>query len=363
MSIEYLQVRLSHLLRHCSVGSIVRGPDYLMVVKDIREWNARNGSPSGDIIPYVDQVRAALGIDQVLRTPPTAKELENGKVDGECVPALRFPSWMRCPSCGLMHHKPWKGLSPGEMPRCQNEGRSNDGEEQCKRRPELEQAPWVLAHADGHLADVPWHYLTHQNSSGSEQTQCRADWGGPYLHLINRPNSSRRLICNRCRTTNDFSGSLRIPFRNKWRQPWIDEAPEPTDIPAVVLEVNDARVHSPATRSALVIPPESRILRGTVEDKLYTSSQKRHQIESSRTDLAQRAELQKIAKEFRCSVEDIKEALGKIEEGYPYLGENVTQGILLNMEYEALLKEISDLSDDEDFVTKHLTHAWKRMTQ
>ena len=33
---EFVPVRLSHLLRHCSVGAVVRGPDSLMVVPDIR---------------------------------------------------------------------------------------------------------------------------------------------------------------------------------------------------------------------------------------------------------------------------------------------------------------------------------------
>ena len=32
MADEHVPVRLSHLLRHCSVGAIVRGPDSLMVV-------------------------------------------------------------------------------------------------------------------------------------------------------------------------------------------------------------------------------------------------------------------------------------------------------------------------------------------
>lgn len=79
---ELIPVRLSHLLRHCSVGAIVRGPDYLMTVKDIREWTDRNGKPAGKLIRYVDGVRSALGITQELREPPIAKELDTGLVDG-----------------------------------------------------------------------------------------------------------------------------------------------------------------------------------------------------------------------------------------------------------------------------------------
>ena len=45
MAEEHVPVRLSHLLRDCSVGAIVRGPDSLMVVQDIRTWD-RPGSRS-----------------------------------------------------------------------------------------------------------------------------------------------------------------------------------------------------------------------------------------------------------------------------------------------------------------------------
>lgn len=63
---DLLPVRLSHLLWHCAVGAIVRGPDYLMTVKDIREWTDKNGRVASRLIPYVDQVRSALGIEHGL---------------------------------------------------------------------------------------------------------------------------------------------------------------------------------------------------------------------------------------------------------------------------------------------------------
>jgi hypothetical protein len=365
MTENYIPIRLSHLLRHCSVGSIVRGPEYLMTVKDIRDWNSRDGGPAGKVIPYVDQVRAALGIEQELREPPTAKELDNGQVDGVCVPGVRFPTWMRCPSCGLLHSKPWKGLTPEKTPRCQNNGKGKDGKEQCKKRPELEQVSWVLAHADGHLGDVPWHYLAHQNEVDREREQCRADWEEPYLSLIDQRGASRKIRCKRCDAEGEFFDSLRFPYKFNWRQPWIPEAPETVYAEnelAVVLEINDARVHSPDTNSALVIPPESRIRKGSLVDLLYSSSQNRQQIERARTPFAKKSALNTLAGEFRCSVGDIEEALQKLEAGYPLYGESFTQGILLEKEYEALIKVIPDVADGEDFVTKHYTNAWKRIS-
>jgi len=349
-----IPVRLSHLLRHCSVGAIVRGPDYLMTVKDIREWTDRKGNPAGEPILYVNQVRAALGISQELREPPIAGEMQNGQVDGVCVPALRFPSWMRCPSCGLLHFKPWKGLALGDRPRCQ------EGDpKKCPKRPEMEQVPWILVHSAGHMADVPWYFLAHSEAITQEQKQCGSDWANPYLRLIDKGASNRRLRCERCKLETGFRDKLQIPYGNRGQQPWIKQSADATEGTALVMEINDARVHAAQTCNALVIPPESRIRKGSAVDRLYRSSQRRRQIEQARTPLARKTMLRQVASALRCHVADIERALIEIANGYPNYGENLTQGLLLESEYQAFLEEIPDMADDEDFVTWHHTGAWK----
>ena len=55
MTEEYVPVRLSHLLRDCSVGAVVRGPDSLMVVQDIRTWDRPGADPLEREIRYVDR--------------------------------------------------------------------------------------------------------------------------------------------------------------------------------------------------------------------------------------------------------------------------------------------------------------------
>lgn len=361
MSNEYLPVRLSHLLLHCAVGSIVRGPEFLMTVKDIREWRAKDGSAAGRLIPYVDQVRSALGIEEELREPPIAKELDIGHIDGVCIPAVRFPKWMRCPSCGLLHYNPWKFFRTSEKYRCYNNYKNKKGKDQCKKRPELEQVPWILAHLDGHMADVPWHLLAHRDAKGKEQQKCRADWKEPYLRLIDQNTSNRLIVCNRCNARSDFIDSLRVNFGNTWRQPWIAEAPNPSDELAEVLEINDTRVHYPTTSTALVIPPESRIRKGSVVDRLYSSTQKRQLIERAKRPLALKGALRQVAQEFRCSVSDVESAQREIANGYPLYGKNITQGILLESEHQALIETIPDVADDEDFVTEHYTSTWESM--
>ena len=361
---ELIPVRLSHLLRHCSVGAIVRGPDYLMTVKDIREWTDKSGQTAGEPIRYVDGVRSALGIEQELREPPIAKALDTGRVEGECVPAQRFPSWMRCPSCDLLHYKPWRGLLADEKPRCQE---SNP--KKCKNKPQLEQAPWALIHVDGHMADVPWHFLAHREVKSPDQNQCRADWNEPYLRLIDKGASGRLLRCEHkdkfteeiCGAESDFSDGIQIPYGKTPPQPWIRGAVATIDSMAMVLEINDARVHFPQTCNALVIPPESRISKGSVVDRLHSSSPKLKKIEQAKTPLARKGALNLIASELRCSVPQIEDALKMIGKGYPLYGKSITQGILLEMEYQALCDGMPDLADDEDFVTRHHTLSWKAM--
>ena len=361
MSKSFLPVRLSHIFRHCSVGAIVRGPEYLMTVKDTREWTDQNGAPAGRLISYVEQVKAALGITQDLREPPVAKELDNGQVSGACIPAIRFPSWMICPKCGLLHYKPWRGLVETNKPRCQESNPTN-----CTGEHDLEQVPWVLIHEDGHMADVPWHYLAHMQGKSMNQKNCKADYSMravPYLRLKDKDSSARYLRCERdgCKAKGAVKDSLQIPFGETRSQPWIDGQADLSETLAVMVEINDARVHVPIARNALVIPPESRIRKGTVVARLYSNSQKRQQLASARTPLAKKGALKQIASELRCSVQDIEDALRAIDNGYPMYGQSITQGLLFESEYLALVDELPNMADDEDFVTSHQTKTWRAL--
>ena len=351
---EYLPVRLSHLLRHCSVGAVVRGPEYLLSVMDITHWTDRSGHVAAEEITYVEQVKSALGITQVLRKPPVAQERDNGEIDGVCVPAVRFPLWMSCPRCGLLHYKPWHGLAKDEAPRC-----LETDTKKCPTRPLLEQVPWVLVHEEGHLTDIPWHFLAHRESVKANQKQCGADWAQAYLRLSNNKSKKRKLRCEHCGATSVFNDRLPVSYGNNWQQPWLSLTVGELDQPASIIEINDARVHSPVTCNALVIPPESRIRKGSVVDRVYSTSQLRRRIDQARTPLAKKSIFQTIAKELRCNVDEIKDALIEIDRGYPLYGAETTPGLLLESEYQALMCELPDLSEDEDFVPEHYTDEWK----
>ena len=354
-------VRLSHLLRHCSVGAVVRGPEYLVTVKDTSFWRCGIDQE----IRHVDQVRSALGIGKALRSPPKARVEDSGEVRGQTIPAMRFPGWMRCSRCGLLYRQPWR-----QAKRSGSKSHSERAVEEavCIRKDDLagaacggklEQAPWVLAHECGYLADVPWHALAHANAGRPEQRQCLADWTSPYLRVV-AVDRGYRVECTRKRCGAYGSLPHRFPFSDRgWQQPWFSEPPRtPPDELAWVLEINDVRVHSPETSTALVIPPESRIRRGTVVDRLYGSREKQAVIRDARPGLQRTATLRRIANEFGCTQDDVERALVEIDQGYPLYGKSISRGDLLQSEYRALIEKIPDLREDEEFVTEHHTDAW-----
>ncbi|MCB1621437.1 MAG: hypothetical protein KDI44_11960 [Thiothrix sp.] len=358
MADELIPIRLSHLLGHSGVGAIVRGANGLVVVQDTRQWTDRQGLSAGKLIPYVERVRAALGIEEQLREPPVAKELANGQVDGPCVPATRFPSWMRCPSCGAMYRWPWRQDQPDHAPHCNNQD--------CKYRPKLEQVTWVLAHSNGYLADVPWHFLAHQGSRDPSQRNCKVQ---DQLRLIERGYEERILRCGACGVGARFRGDERVGFGQGRKQPWtkddlvppMEAGDEGDNEQAQVLVINDTRVYVPVAASVLVIPPESRVRKGTVVDRLYRNSGDRSRIDGARTPLARKGIIRTLATEYRCTSNDIELALADLDRGYPLYGENLTPGQLRESEFKAFLEVLPDQREDEDLVTRNRSNEWREL--
>lgn len=358
MTHDLIPIRLSHLLGHNGVGSIVRGSKGLVVVQDTRYWTDRRGAHAGNPVPYVERVRAALGIEQQLCEPPVAKELTNGHVEGVCVPATRFPSWTRCPSCGALYRWPWKREQADFAPRCD---RSD-----CTSHPALKQVTWVLAHPKGYLADVPWPVLTHKDSRAPAQRHCKVQG---QLRLVERGYEERVLQCGACRAETRFHGDERVGFGSGPMQPWTkDDQVSPGEVAeegartvAQVLLINDARVYAPIAESVLVIPPESRVRKGTVVDRLYRNSDDRARIDSARPGLGRRGAIRTTATAYRCTIDDIEDALADLDRGYPLYGESPSPGQLRESEFKAFLEVLPDRRDDEDLVTRNRSDEWRAL--
>ena len=314
MSKEAIPIRLSHLLRHCSVGSIVRGDQYLVSVNDTRYWYKREAPLA---IQYVERVKNALGISEELWPPPTSRITDEGTIEGTWIPAVRFPKWMRCPQCGLLHHIPWQDKKSETEWLCLN--RKDGG---CKGK--LEQVPWILVHQEGYLADAPWHFIAHYNHDPNG-THCNPVKVDPYLRLFEQ-NGQHRVQCGLCNSQNPLPDRLPFPL-GTWQQPWIQDEPrnQPEDL-AWLLSINDVRVHESWTSTALVIPPESRIRKGTILDRLYCNTVWLKELEGAKSGLKRRAALRRIARQCHCSEGEIEEAVREIHRGYPLYGQTTASG-------------------------------------
>jgi hypothetical protein len=355
---ELIEMRLSHLLGQSGVGAIVRCANGLVVVQDTRQWTDRQGISAGKQLPYVERVRAALGIEEQLREPPVAKKLANGQVDGTCVPATRFPSWTRCPACGTMYRLSRGNDLPDHAPRCNHQD--------CKRHPKLEQVTWVLVHPEGYLADVPWHFLAHKDAREPIQRNCKVQ---DQLRLIERGYEERVLQCAACRAERRFRGDEPVGFGRGQLQPWTRDDLVPTvevvegddKVPAQVLAINDTRVYVPIAESVLVIPPESRVRKGTVVDRLYRNSGYRSRIDRARAPLARKSVIMTLATEHRCTPDEIEAAIVDLASGYPLYGENLTPGQLRESEFKAFLEILPDQREDEDLVTRNRSDEWREL--
>jgi hypothetical protein len=356
---RFIPTRWSHLVGYSGVGALVRADNDLFVVMDIGHWVDKDGEPAGEPLCYVDLLRGTLGLEhKELRQPPLARLVEKGPVEGTCVPALRFPGWARCPSCGLLHYLPWRAREDRQ------DGATEDPRCRCESHSRLRQVDWVLAHPDGGLGEVPWHFLAHLGSRLGRD--CRENRVETYLRLRRDPSIGRWILrCDRCKASAGFNPQQPLALRSDpTRQPWQrwatgEALPSRQDFG--ILEVNDPRLYLPWVTSGLVIPPESQVPRGSVLDRLFRNRSVRTELDRCRTRLACRGALRRLSDEFGCGPGELEDALNEIERGWPLYGKIATSGQLLEKEYRALTRPIPDQLEGEDFVTDHRTDAWQAL--
>ena len=344
-----LPVRLSHLVRMCFVGSLVRGPEYSVCVQDTRSWVDDKNICTARLIPYVDQIRQSLNIAAELRSPPTASISDNGTIQGKSLPSVKFPKWTYCTASKLLVFDPWSSEAERKGKRCAC-GKGN-----------LEQVPLVVIHSNGYLSDVDWHALAHRK--GSSVGNCGRGKKIGYITYKDHPSDPNtiRLTCTECyQGTHYINVNERLNYSGTI-QPWLDErAPNETN-KAEFIQLNDARLYKPKTASALVIPPESRLKHGSVVDRLYTTQSLLNNLDEARTPLRKKAELRAIASHLRCSLEEVEQAIVEIENGYPLYGQEFSPGTIEEREYEALLAKYPDMDESEDFVVETLSKQWKNL--
>ena len=348
-----IESRWSHLIGFCGVGSLVRADDDLFAILDTRKWTKRDGSPAGNLIPYVDCLRKQLDIEEELRYPPVSK-VDSGVVIGESLWAWRFPGWMRCPRCGLLHWLPWRNQD------LEITGTTRALRCKCREpNPRLQQVGWVRVSSAGGMRDVNWHSHAHGENSPNCQLRDR-------LYLARRGSSTGwEVWCNHdgCNKRHDFRIDYPIKSKIVVHQPWNKkEKIEPPigEFETRILEVGDPRVFIPRIRSALVIPPESRVQRGSIFDRLYQNSSDLDSMKSAPNEFVRKQRIRALATKYRCTDDEVNRALQKTEEarGCP---EIETPSQLNAEEYKAFLSVIPDLMDGEDFVPQPKTDALRAL--
>lgn len=346
---KYTPVRFSHLTSYSGVGAIVRSAeDKLVVVIDIRYWTDKNGNNTATLIPYVDRIVKSLSIKKELRMPPKGQEVihkGSKEIDGNYLPAVLFPTYAKCKKCSLLHPNPWR-----------QQNKKFDERVNCQKcNGILEQVVWCCVSNEGHLDDVPWHAVCHEKS----KTKCEIDYQSNYLKFTDK-NGKEIIECTKCSSSNIYK-QQQLGFIGK-PQPWIYESVElKPDFRVDIVEVNSPTAYLPESVTALVIPPESRISKTTIVDKLYNNSTALRELNSTKTPLGKKSKLQRLATKYKSSVKDIKNAIMQIEEGYPNFDTIFTDSDLIQEEYKAFLTPLTDVKDDEDFVTEHKTQQWKSL--
>lgn len=345
---EFTPVRFSHLISYAGIGSIVRSTDdILMAVTDTRFWKDRNSQVTAPIIPFVKRVCNALNIDKELRMPPKASKNDQGIVDGDYLPAVLFPTYASCQKCKLLHPNPWG-----------NQSKEIHEKVHCEKCPgHLEQVIWCAVSSNGFLDDVPWHYICHQD----KHTTCKADYRTPYMKLTTAAGGKTQVICTTCNSSASIS-NYKGKVINK-QQPWIyEKAPLLNEDDYVeILEVNNPGVYLPERNNAIVIPPESRMSKNKVIDKLSNNSKLLRELDKIKLPALKKSKLKQVATNYRCSVEEVDIAVREIKAGYPYYDIEIPKGDLMQDEYDALLLPLKDLRDDEDFITTHQTESWSEL--
>lgn len=358
---HYSPIRLSHLVRHASPCSIIRASnDLLMALMDTRYWTKVDCTPIGNPVKRSKLVSRQIAEGKKLHFPPLSKlNSKHQPIPKEnTLPAIIFPQWSYCPSCNKMYKNPWydkKNKQYIEQPRCN-----------CKDNSILQQLPWVLVHKDGHMDEIPWHFLAHNKKTKNckDRNHLYYSENGKNIKIrCGACGSSEELSKNTLKAENRFTG-----YKSMRKQPWINEpAPEKSmETAPIAQEAGDAEIFTPKSTDALVIPPESRMIRESIVGKLQNNQQLIDEIEQLEymPPSLKKSKLNTIARQLNCSREELESAieeLNKDETLEDQLIEFSTDEQLIELEYQALLKEINDFHEDEDFVTQHYTKAWKNL--
>lgn len=383
MENQNITVRQTKTVRDCSVGAMCRTGSECFVPCDTRFWVDKDGKPVGNVIPlirtHLKNFLDSKGFPSVkLLQAPTFSTVEDRKtgktiIKGDRIPAVRFPSWMRCLKCGLLHYLPWvkyerthgKKIDSIEYLNCSSVSNINN----CKGK--LEFVTWVLISSEGYLDDIPWNFLAHR--AKNKNKDCKS---GDRLYLNRNFAGQLELRCRSCNDTpvningirdNQFFEGL-PPMR---KQPWLQEKVQIKDLsePPIAVKITDVRLHIPDVASALDIPPESRISEEDVRIKIQQLDDWNFIKPHEKIDRRRwRRLIKTTAIALDIDSDEVNKALDDIENGWLSANNNQNNHVatiekMVEAEYQALSTPYDDFKEGERFITEHQTSDWKDLIQ
>ena len=221
------------------------------VVCGLEEWD-RSFPPAGMSNPqriHEERLQKKLNI-LGFRLPPLVDEQKDNP-DNRRLVAVRFPTWLQCPSCASIKPENQWNNDPGAVYRyCGGCTATNPGGYKILVIP----VRFVLACDRGHLDDFPWDFwVNHKGECNNHKRELKLKSEGPGL-------AGLILSCPRCHARRSMDG---IFSKNTWkrlgkckgRRPWLATAPEMCEGYPVTVQRGASNLYFPVVESALSIPP------------------------------------------------------------------------------------------------------------
>jgi len=358
MKSKLTPVRLSHLCGSQGPGSIVKTVDGLsVVIKDISYWADSSQINQLEILYNVRRIKECLGVYAKLKAPPLAQEDEQGKVKGLTIPSVIFPNYAVCNACNKLHFKPWNDSNnfSGKV-YCQNQN--------CRNQYPLIQGVWCNISEYDQLSEVDWSAICHSNPKKPNQEKCKSK---------NLKLEKSKVSCLKCKADSGYINRKSSAILTD--QPWLNTLMEDTNsdkevegnspakpvVKRQLAEINNPQVYMPVLVDGLVIPPESN---NQKDDNIIVElSQKslvvKELASTKLPDLVRDMNIRKVATEFNCSIEVVKNAVEFLNKPTVTEVDSLgTEGNMLVEEYIALITP-ANFPKGADFITSHLTKYFK----
>jgi hypothetical protein len=310
-------VRRSQLITTYGVGAIVAVEDESFMVAGIDRW----GVPGVNM--HEPRLERELGIQGFVLPPASEKSQD--------IPVVRFPTWQSCPACKrLDQHRFFTSFSKNMC--------NLDDQDLVPSR-------FVVACANGHIADFPYFRWVHAGMPRGDQKEHKLsiEAGGTTASLRDV------VISCSCGVAMSMDGAFgsqalkSIGYSCTGRRPWLSaDAEDCSEVPRT-LQRGASNVWFSVVRSALSIPPWSE---GAFKHLNRHWSMLRFVPDDA---LVQTIESSGIARDSGFTVDDLVAAVRQRRKGQSDLEEGEVEPLKV-AEYQALLKGRKEESNKQDFV-------------